>query len=31
IGLIHTPWIGGIMVVGAVGLTGWLRAMERKA
>jgi MFS transporter, DHA1 family, inner membrane transport protein len=31
IGLIHTPWIGGIMVVGAVVLTGWLRAMERKA
>ena len=31
IGLIHTPWIGGIMVVGAVALTGWLRAMERKA
>ena len=30
IGLIHTPWIGGIMVVGAVALTGWLRAMERK-
>ncbi|PFG11999.1 MFS transporter [Bacillus sp. es.036] len=31
IGLIHTPWIGGIMVVGAVALTGWLRAKERKA
>ncbi|WP_283152852.1 MFS transporter [Guptibacillus hwajinpoensis] len=31
IGLIHTPWIGAIMVVGAVVLTGWLRAMERKA
>ncbi|WP_226659218.1 MFS transporter [Pseudalkalibacillus hwajinpoensis] len=31
IGLIHTPWIGAIMVVGAVALTGWLRAMERKA
>ncbi|MFC0524824.1 MFS transporter [Pontibacillus salicampi] len=28
IGLIHTPWIGGVMVVGAVLLTAWLRRME---
>ncbi|MGA9289674.1 MAG: MFS transporter [Anaerobacillus sp.] len=31
IGLIHTPWIGAIMVVGAVILTGWLRSMEKEA
>ncbi|MGM0837034.1 MAG: MFS transporter [Bacillota bacterium] len=30
IGLIHTAWIGGIMVLGAVLLTGWSRALERK-
>jgi predicted MFS family arabinose efflux permease len=30
IGLIHTPWIGGLMVLGAVILTGWSRALERK-
>jgi predicted MFS family arabinose efflux permease len=30
IGLIHTPWIGAIMVLGAVVLTGWSRALERK-
>ncbi|WP_163100389.1 MFS transporter [Peribacillus alkalitolerans] len=31
IGLIHTPWIGGIMVFGAVLLTFWSAAIERKA
>ncbi|MDQ0483739.1 MFS transporter [Guptibacillus hwajinpoensis] len=30
IGLIHTPWIGAIMVLGAVGLTGVLMKMEKK-
>jgi len=30
IGLIHTPWIGAIMVLGAVLLTGWSIALERK-
>ena len=30
IGLIHTAWIGGFMVLGAVILTGWSRALERK-
>ncbi|NEW06703.1 MFS transporter [Paenibacillus sp. SYP-B3998] len=30
IGLIHTPWIGGVMVLGAVLLTGWSRALEEK-
>ncbi|WP_199425938.1 MFS transporter [Thermaerobacillus caldiproteolyticus] len=30
IGLIHTPWIGGLMVLGAVILTGWSRALEQK-
>ncbi|MBB4075636.1 putative MFS family arabinose efflux permease [Anoxybacillus voinovskiensis] len=30
IGLIHTPWIGALMVVGAALLTGWSRALERK-
>lgn len=30
IGLIHTPWIGATMVFGAVALTGWSRALERK-
>lgn len=29
IGLIHTPWVGGLMVLGAVGLTGWSRALEQ--
>ncbi|MCA1022904.1 MFS transporter [Halobacillus litoralis] len=29
IGLIHTPWIGAIMVVGAVFLTGFLRKVEQ--
>ncbi|TDL30848.1 MFS transporter [Jeotgalibacillus sp. S-D1] len=29
-GLIHTPWIGAIMVAGAVGLTAWLRRLEMK-
>lgn len=28
IGLIHTPWIGGVMVVGAVLLTVWSRNIE---
>ncbi|OBA01556.1 MFS sugar transporter [Bacillus subtilis] len=30
IGLIHTAWIGGLMVVGAVILTGWSRLMENQ-
>jgi len=30
IGLIHTPWIGAIMVLGAVLLTGWSITLERK-
>ncbi len=30
IGLIHTPWIGGVMVFIAVILTGWSRSLERK-
>ncbi|PMC34801.1 MFS sugar transporter [Bacillus sp. UMB0899] len=30
IGLIHTAWIGGLMVMGAVILTGWSRLLERK-
>ncbi|MCM3630253.1 MFS transporter [Paenibacillus glycanilyticus] len=30
LGLIHTPWIGAIMVVGAVILTAWSRSMEKK-
>lgn len=29
IGLIHTPWVGALMVLGAVVLTGWSRALER--
>ncbi|WP_121613049.1 MFS transporter [Mesobacillus foraminis] len=30
IGLVHTPWIGALMVLGAVILTGWSRVLERK-
>jgi multidrug resistance protein len=30
IGLIHTPWVGALMVVGAVILTGISRSLERK-
>jgi MFS transporter, DHA1 family, inner membrane transport protein len=30
IGIIHTPWIGAIMVLGAVLLTGWSASLERK-
>ncbi|MBU8805580.1 MFS transporter [Bacillus subtilis] len=30
IGLIHTAWIGGLMVVGAFILTGWSRLMEKR-
>jgi predicted MFS family arabinose efflux permease len=30
IGLIHTTWIGALMVTGAVILTGWSRGLERK-
>ncbi|KRF67516.1 MFS sugar transporter [Bacillus sp. Soil768D1] len=30
IGLIHTAWIGGVMVLVAVILTGWSRALESK-
>ncbi|CAM4268319.1 multidrug resistance protein [Paenibacillus endophyticus] len=29
-GLIHTPWFGGIMVVAAVILTGWSMKLEQK-
>ncbi|MBT2690609.1 MFS transporter [Bacillus sp. ISL-47] len=29
IGLIHTPWIGAVMVLGAVVLTGLLRKLEK--
>lgn len=29
IGLIHTTWIGALMVLGAVILTGWSRILER--
>ncbi|WP_047152367.1 MFS transporter [Aneurinibacillus tyrosinisolvens] len=31
IGLIHTPWIGGVMVLGAVLLTLWSSALERRS
>lgn len=30
IGLIHTTWVGALMVLGAVVLTGWSRALEKK-
>lgn len=30
IGLIHTTWIGAVMVLAAVVLTGWSMALERK-
>lgn len=30
IGLIHTTWIGALMVLAAVFLTGWSRLLERK-
>ena len=30
IGLIHTPWIGGIMVLGAATLTYWSSKLEQK-
>ena len=30
IGLIHTTWIGALMVLGAVILTGWSRGLEKK-
>jgi predicted MFS family arabinose efflux permease len=30
IGLIHTTWIGALMVLAAAILTGWSRALERK-
>ncbi|MCE3203910.1 MFS transporter [Paenibacillus sonchi] len=30
LGLIHTPWIGSIMVLGAVVLTAWSRALENR-
>ncbi|TVY02100.1 MFS transporter [Cohnella terricola] len=30
-GLIHTTWIGAVMVLAAVLLTGWSMALERKA
>ncbi|MNN34117.1 putative arabinose transporter [compost metagenome] len=29
-GLIHTAWVGAVMVLGAVFLTAWSRALERK-
>jgi MFS transporter, DHA1 family, inner membrane transport protein len=31
IGLIHTPWIGGVMVFGAVILTMWSMSIEKKS
>ncbi|KEO81836.1 MFS transporter [Tumebacillus flagellatus] len=31
IGLIHTGWIGGLMVLAAVVLTAWSRGLERRA
>jgi predicted MFS family arabinose efflux permease len=31
IGLQHTPWIGGLMVMGAVVLTAWSSAIEKKS
>lgn len=30
IGIIHTPWIGALMVLGAVILTGWSKSLEQK-
>lgn len=30
IGLIHTPWLGGVMVLGAVFLTGWLKKLDKQ-
>ncbi|QMV44162.1 MFS transporter [Cohnella cholangitidis] len=30
IGLVHTAWIGSLMVAGAVVLTGWIRASEAR-
>jgi predicted MFS family arabinose efflux permease len=30
IGLIHTTWVGALMVLGAVILTGWGRALDKK-
>ncbi|MUG71806.1 MFS transporter [Paenibacillus validus] len=30
IGLIHTAWVGAVMVLGAVILTGWSRALEKR-
>lgn len=29
LGLVHTPWIGGVMVFGAVLLTMWSKSLER--
>ncbi|MEO2207870.1 MFS transporter [Paenibacillus pabuli] len=31
IGLVHTTWVGAIMVLAAVLLTGWARVLERKS
>lgn len=31
IGLIHTPWIGGVMVLGAVLLTVWSSSLEKRS
>lgn len=30
LGMIHTAWIGALMVLGAVVLTGWSLKLERK-
>jgi predicted MFS family arabinose efflux permease len=30
LGLVHTTWVGAVMVAGAVLLTGWSRSLERK-
>ncbi|MNP58373.1 Purine efflux pump PbuE [compost metagenome] len=31
IGLVHTTWVGAIMVLVAVLLTGWARVLERRS
>ncbi|MCM3537610.1 MFS transporter [Priestia endophytica] len=30
LGLVHTTWVGAVMIAGAVLLTGWSRSLERK-
>ena len=31
LGLVHTPWIGGVVVLGALALTAWSGHLDRKA